>query len=211
MNAVVTGSLKLERRGCATCPDFKSILLLAQTRIDSWTLTPISTGESGSAIWRATGNLIHLREVRGAIPWFHQSNISYQQMSVFTRTHGDIDNAMVLHFISADKIQQRNKSKTHHEEGKSGEHGSLLSYSKYENQGPSSLPGHTNLRAKRGTKKDVNLGPWIMQKERHAHLGTRAREDGGHLPIELLGAPEAAGLVEKGVDLRDRAPVPRRD
>lgn len=68
VNAVVTGRLKLERRGCATCPDFKSILLLAQTRIDSWTLTPISTGESGSAIWRATGNLIHLREVRGAIP-----------------------------------------------------------------------------------------------------------------------------------------------
>ena len=50
-----------------------------------------------------------------------------------------------------------------------------------------------------------------MRKERHAHLGTRAGEDGGHLPIELLGAPEAAGLVEKGVDLRDRAPVPRRD
>ena len=44
--------------------------------------------------------------------------------------------------------------------------------------------------------------------ERNAtHLGTGAREDSGHLPIELLGGPEAAGLVEKGVDLRDRAAI----
>lgn len=44
-----------------------------------------------------------------------------------------------------------------------------------------------------------------------AHLGTGAREDSGHLPIELLGHPKATGLVEKGVDLRDRAAVARRD
>ncbi len=44
-----------------------------------------------------------------------------------------------------------------------------------------------------------------------AHLGTGAREDSGHLPIELLGSPKAAGLVEKGVDWRDRAAVTRRD
>jgi len=45
----------------------------------------------------------------------------------------------------------------------------------------------------------------------HTHLGTSAREDGGHLPVELLRGPKAAGLVEKRVDLRDRAAVARRD
>ena len=60
VNAVVNGNLKLERRGCATCRDFKSTLLLTKTRVDSSTLTPIRTGESGSAVWRATSNLIHL-------------------------------------------------------------------------------------------------------------------------------------------------------
>ena len=46
------------------------------------------------------------------------------------------------------------------------------------------------------------------ERDRNAtHLGTGAREDSGHLPIELLGGPEAAGLVEEGVDLRDRAAI----
>ena len=44
-----------------------------------------------------------------------------------------------------------------------------------------------------------------------ACLGTRASEDSGHLPIELLGHPEAAGLVEKGVHLGDGTAVARRD
>ena len=55
-------------------------------------------------------------------------------------------------------------------------------------------------------------GQFDRERDRNAaYLGTGAREDSGHLPIELLGHPKAPGLVKKGVDLRDRAAVARRD
>lgn len=126
-------------------------------------------------------------------------------MEVFRYTHRDIDNAMVLYFIQQTKS---NKATISQLTTRKGRVVSTVVSCPIPSMRLCTVPVFGNTLTSVLERK----GQFDHECDRNAaHLGTSAREDSGHLPIELLGHPKAAGLVEKGVDLRDRAAVARRD
>jgi len=121
---------------------------------------------------------------------------------------------MVLYFIQQTKINKgTNPHKLTTRKGRVVSTVVSCPYSKYENRVPFFQSPGTPLTSVLEQQKRTNRVKSIARTgESYAtHLGTGTSDDSGHLPVELLGGPETAGLVEKRVDLRDRAAIACRD